>query len=187
MKKIILAAAALVMCISGASAQGFDWGIKAGLNLATLTKVDDAKMKPSMYAGVFANFMVIDDLLDIQPEVLYSRQGYKDGDFYARLNYLNIPVLAKLHILNKLTLDLGPQFGIMLNAKGKEKIDGNTVKGDLDGLKNFDVSFAMGLTYRIISMLDVSARYNLGLTKVNDMGDEKAKNSVIQVGVGYWW
>lgn len=188
MKKILLAAAAFVMCsVATVSAQPFDWGIKAGLNLATITNADDAKMKPSINVGVFANFMVIEDLLDIQPEVLYSRQGWKDGDFYGRLNYLNIPVLAKLHIIDNLTLDLGPQFGFLLNAKGKEKVNGDTVKGDIDGAKNFDVSFAMGASYRIIPALDVYARYNLGLTKVFDLGGDKNKNSVIQIGVGYWW
>ena len=153
--------------------------------MATITKIDDASMKPTFYVGAFANFNVIDDILDIQPEVLYSRQGYKDGDYYARLNYINIPVLAKLHIIDNLTLDLGPQFGFMLNSKYKYKENGETHKGDINGTKNFDVSFAMGLSYRIIPALDVNARYNLGLTKVSDYG--KPKNSVVQIGVGYWW
>lgn len=186
MKKILLTAAAAVMCIASVSAQGFDWGFKGGLNLATVTKIDNANMKPTFYVGAFANFNVIDDILDIQPEVLYSRQGFKDGDLYARLNYINIPILAKLHLIDNLTLDLGPQFGIMLNSKAKAKINGTTIKSDIDGMKNFDVSFAMGLSYRIIPALDVNTRYNLGLTKLNDDWD-KAKNGVVQIGVGYWW
>ena len=66
MKKILLTAAAAVMCIASVSAQGFDWGFKGGLNLATITKIDDASMKPTFYVGAFANFNVIDDILDIQ-------------------------------------------------------------------------------------------------------------------------
>ncbi len=186
MKKIILAAAALAMCCATTlSAQSFDWGIKGGLNLADVTKFDDAGMKPTFYVGAFANFQVIDDILDIQPELVYSRQGWKDGDIYGRLNYLNIPVLAKLHLADKLTLDLGPQFGILLDAKTKVEINGSSVKRDIDDVKNFDVSFAMGLSYRVIHAMDISARYNLGLTKLGDHSD--SKNSVIQLGVGYWW
>ena len=191
MKKILLAAVAFVACsVATVSAQSVEWGIKAGLNLSNVTHVDDAKMKPSVNAGVFANFMVIDDILNIQPEVLYSRQGWKlkegDVDVYGRLNYINIPVLAKLNIIDNLTLDLGPQFGFLLDAKTKAKADGETVKVDIDGAKNFDVSFAMGASYRIIPALDVYARYNLGLTKVFDTDGDKIKNSVIQIGVGFW-
>lgn len=189
MKKIILAAAALLMCSYGASAQYIGWGVKAGLNVSTITDSDgDAKMKPSIYAGVFAEFMLVDDLLSIQPEVVYSRQGNKykvDGDnFYNRLNYLNVPVMFKLYLINGLSLDLGPQFGFMINSKAVYKGDA-TVKEDIDGLKNFDVSFDMGLSYRFIPQMDVTARYNLGLTKVADIGGAKSKNGVIQVGLGY--
>lgn len=200
MKKIILAAAALLMCSYGASAQYIGWGVKAGMNLATITKADDAKMKPSIYAGVFAEFMLVDDLLSIQPEVVYSRQGlkFKDitvgyengntskGDLYGRLNYLNIPIMFKLYLIDGLSLDLGPQFGFLLNAKDRVKVDGGTnFTEDGEGQKNFDVSFDMGLSYRFIPQMDVTARYNLGLTKVYDVDGSKNKNSVIQIGLGY--
>lgn len=191
MKKIIFAAAALVMCTATLSAQNFDWGIKGGMNLANLTKIDDSKVKPSIFIGGFANFEVIDNLLSIQPEVLYSRQGayFKEGGVkeWRRLNYLNIPIMCKLELIDNLTLDLGPQFGIMLNSKAKIKDGGTTIKRSIRGLKNFDVSFGMGLSYRICPLFDVSARYNLGLTKVTDIGRDKAKNSVFQIGAGFWW
>lgn len=185
MKKIILAAAALLMCSASAFAQNsFDWGVKAGLNLATVTK-SDGDMKPSIYAGVFAEFLLVEDYLTLQPELIYSRQGVKDGDMKMRLNYFNIPVMFKLWLVDGLTLDLGPQFGIMLNSKMRWKEDGKTHTETIDGLKNFDVSVGMGLSYRFIESMDVTARYNLGLTKLNDVDGSKAKNGVIQVGVGY--
>ncbi len=63
---------------------------------------------------------------------------------------------------------------------------------DRDALNKFDVSAAMGLSYKICGRFDVSARYNLGLTRIQDDYEidnmefkDKARNSVISVGVGY--
>ena len=188
MKKIILAAASLlVICSYSASAQFKDCGIKTGLNLSTITKVDDTKMKPSIYAGIFAEFTLIDDMLGIQPELLYSRQGWKssieDVDVHYRMNYLNMPIMFKLYLIDGLSLDLGPQFGIMLDSRSKAESDGKKIKEDIEGLKNFDVSFDMGLSYGF-SKIDITARYQLGLTKIAD-AEDNPKNSNIQIGLGY--
>ncbi len=188
MKKTFLALAALLI-VSGVSAQSsaFEWGVKGGLNISGITH-NDLNMKPSFYVGAFAEFN-INDFLGIQPEVLYSRQGDKyssDGaTLYNRFNYLNIPVLAKIYLLDALSLDLGPQFGFLLNAQQKVKDDDHKVKSDIDGAKNFDVSWAMGVSYRFLGNFDASVRYNLGLTKLADSPGDKPKNSVIQIGIGY--
>lgn len=187
MKKIILAAIALLISTSAFSQIQF--GVKGGLNLSSITKVDDYKYKPSIYLGVTAEY-AFNDIFAIQPELIYSRQGAyaKVGGVkvWTRVNYLNLPIMAKLYILDNLSVDLGPQFGFNLNAKVKVKEDGVTATESVgDSFKTFDVAFGMGLTYRIIQNIDVSFRYNLGLTKVNKEGDAKAKNSVIQLGAGY--
>lgn len=184
MKKMILAVAALLM-VGAASAQvpGFEWGVKGGLNLSNVTN-SDGKMKPSIYVGAFAEFGV-NDWLGIQPEVVYSRQGTADGDLKLRFNYLNIPVMAKFYVLDQLSVETGPQFGILLNAKMKNKVDGKNVTADVDGAKNFDVSWGIGASYRFLSNFDATLRYNIGLTKVFDTGTDTPKNGVLQLGVGY--
>ena len=190
MKKVILAVAAIFVS-TGAFAQSFEWGVKGGLNLASITKVDDANMKPSFYLGAFAEFKIT-DFIGIQPELIYSRQGNmmtgtvlgEDVKTWSRLNYLNVPVMVKLYVLDKLSVDIGPQFGFLLNSRVKAKAGGVSATGDLDGIKNFDVSMGLGLSYKVWGPLDVSARYNLGLTKLSD-NSESGKNSVIQIGAGY--
>ncbi len=190
MKKIILLVAVLSLSASAAFSQGFEWGAKAGLNLAKITDEDDIKMRPGFYAGVFAE-KVVSDFFGVQGELLYSQMGAKakfEGETsVTKHDYLVLPILAKFYVLEGLSVDLGPQFGYMLSAK--EKFDGETSNYyDEDGLKKFDVSFAAGLSYKICGRFDVSARYNLGLTKIydfEDMGDYKPKNGVISVGVGY--
>ena len=42
-----------------------------------------------------------------------------------------------------------------------------------------------GVSYRIFDPLDVTFRYNIGLTKIWDTQDNTPKNGVIQIGVGY--
>lgn len=200
MKKILLLAAA-VMVSSGAFAQNFEWGIKAGLNLGSLTNMDmedSNMMRAGLNAGLFGEY-VINDFIGIQAELLYSMQGkgFKDGSnkMIFKLDYINLPVLAKLYILEGLSVDLGPQFGYMVSDKCKVETDGASVTIDMNKveelgeveIKKFDVSVGMGLSYKTRFGLDVFARYNLGLNtwiKANG-SDEKSKNGVIQVGAGY--
>lgn len=187
MKKLILIAALVVMSASAAMAQA-SWGLKGGLNLANITS-SDAEMKPSIYAGAFAEWR-LGSVVAISPELIYSRQGSKDSfegaDLKLRLNYLNLPVMVKLYLTSNdaLSLDLGPQFGYLLNAKDWVKVDGDSSSEDVkDWMNSVDVSFGAGLTYNLGSKMFVQGRYNIGLTEVFDDGDGE-RNGVIQLGVG---
>jgi hypothetical protein len=185
MKRFLLLAAALLISTS-AFAQNFEWGVKAGLNLATSTKSEGmAKMKPSLYAGAFVE-LKLGDFVGIQPELVYSRQGFnvKEAGETAnyRMNYLNLPILAKLYVLENLSLDLGPQFGYMIGSKFA--YDGESIETGVE-MNDFDVSFGVGLSYKIAEKFDISARYNLGLTNWAKDDAANSKNSVIQIGVGY--
>ncbi len=200
MKKIFLLVACVCMAV-GVYAQP-QFGVKAGLNLSNISNADmgdvKSKMKPSFYAGVFADFQVV-DFMSISPELIYSRQGnyYKDsyeGETYKtwnRLNYLNIPVMFKFTFVKGLSVDVGPQFGFNLNGKTKDKWDYEGESGDSknsisDNIKTFDFGLNFGLSYMITEKIDVAARYNLGLTDVykNNQGDA-CRNGVLQIGVGY--
>ena len=218
MKKILLLVAVATLA-TGAFAQGkgIEWGVKAGLNLSSLSNSDlsgsipiedvgnitvdaSSKMKPSFYVGFFVDFP-ISDFFSIQPELLYSRQGsfYKtnvsvggmsgDMKLWMRYDYLNIPILAKLYVAEKLSIDVGPQFGIMVYHGVKAKIEdsSSTKKGDTGDYNTFDVSAALGLTYKVCRNIDISARYTLGFTDIfkDNSGGDKVKNGVIQIGAGY--
>ena len=189
MKKSLLLLAAFLMLGTAAKAQqweGWSYGLKGGLNFANVTGDDNGKMKFSFNLGAFAEYR-INDFIGIQPELVYSRQGAYEKNSgvksWARMNYLNIPILAKLYVLENLSVDLGPQVGILLNSKAKWKEGGESGKRDIPDMKGADISFAMGLSYRIDYNWDVNFRYNLGLTDINKNGD--GKNGVIQLGVGY--
>lgn len=188
MKKIILAATALLFS-TGAFAQHFEYGAKTGLSFAKMTKFEDTGFKTGIYAGAFAEY-VINDFVGVQAELLYSMQGarWEAGNELLRYKfcYVNLPIFAKIYVSKGLSVDLGPQFGYMVSAKIKFKDEVSSVTNNVydDGnLKKFDISAAIGLSYKFAYGLEASARYNLGLTKVIE--SKSSKNSVFQIGLGY--
>ena len=84
-----------------------------------------------------------------------------------RANYLNIPVLAKLYVLDELSVVLGPEFGFALNSKEKYKDGDTTGKHKMNDINTLAVNFAIGLSYNWDDFM-FSARYNLGLINAFD-------------------
>ncbi|QHL87142.1 outer membrane beta-barrel protein [Nibribacter ruber] len=181
MKRMILLGAFALISVVGAQAQT-NFGIKVGLNVANIG--GDAKNtdpRTGVHAGFFAT-APISDRFAIQPEVLYSQQGYKSGKSTFTLHYLNIPLIFKGTISGGFHLQVGPQFGILLDAKQKV---GNTTYDISDNLNKYDGAVALGLGYDL-SRLQVSARYNLGLSDIADgnIKGESYPNNVFQLSVG---
>ena len=176
----------LILAISLFGINGFaQFGVKAGANFATLTGDDteDAKMRVAFYAGVLYNIM-INEMFSFQPELVYSSQGAKfEGSDDARivLNYLNLTGLFRYNTQSGFWLGTGPQFGLLLSAKGKQGSASVDVK---EFFKSTDIAWAFALGYQLQSGLGFYARYNLGLGNIDDTGG-KLKNSVIQAGLRY--
>jgi len=201
MKKIILSAAMLLAIGFSAKAQDIKFGVKAGLNVATLTgeSGNDVKSRTGFHAGVVAEFKVTQHF-SIQPELLYSEQGdkekgfsYADGyylDYTAttKLDYINLPVLAKYYIIEGFSIEAGPQVGFLVNSKVEGQISGEangTIDSDIKSqVKSVDFGLVGGLAYDFPKGLFFQARYNAGISKVNQ-GYGKAKNGVMQFSVGY--
>lgn len=163
------------------------FGIKGGVNLATVTgsDFDSPDSRTSFHVGVVGE-MPVADILSIQAEVLYSGQGFNfepipGGDKAEfQLDYINVPVLAKVYVFKGLSLEVGPQFGFLVN----EKIDFKSGEDiELDSAKKFDVGVAGGLTFQTDMGLFASGRYVYGVTDIYD--DANIKNSVFQIGLGY--
>ena len=132
---------------------------------------------------------MISDQFAIQPELLYSTQGVKldfegeEGDL--KLDYINIPIMFKYYVADAFSLELGPQIGFLVSADGKS--DGVSV--DIkDETKSVDVSLGFGASYNFAEKFMLGARYNLGLTRVQEdvfPGESEWKNSVFQISLGY--
>ena len=212
MKKVLFSAVVFFTVIS--NAQDIKFGAKVGLNISNFSgDVTDSKSLIGAQLGGFAEIS-ISDKFAIQPELLFSMQGAKSeysesiiGDSYReesklKLNYLNIPILAKYYVGDKFAVLAGPQFGILMSAKENYDIT-ETIAGTTDSYsgsadakdfyKTLAVSFNIGAAFSITENIFVDARYNLGLSSIakdftDEFGDSTSadiKNNVIQFSVGY--
>lgn len=181
MKRLLLILIAPVLS-TGLLAQNAQWGAKAGLNLAKET-VDNGstKVRPGIYLGLFAEFPIAPKA-DFQPELLYSMQGAKYYGQTDRFDYLTLPAIFKIYLYERaLSMDVGLQFGYLVNAKYD---NGSTIVNVYDNVDNkFDLSFCFGLSYKIDQKLDASLRFASGLTKISDRTGHK--NSLFQLGLGH--
>lgn len=207
MKKIIFTAAA-VFAFVFANAQDIKFGVKAGVGASTLSgDVENADAKFSGHVGGFAEFKF--DKFAIQPEIQFSLQGaewelydyWSEGDYYsskieANLVYLNVPIIAKYYVMDKVSVEFGPQIGILLSAKadytytnsGYYDYDVDSSDENIrDDLKTIDFGLNFGGAYHLNKNMAVGLRYTLGLTDINDMpyDNSKVKNQVLQASFAY--
>lgn len=187
MKNVFVALVAIAIT-TGAMAQGrTTFGLKAGVNIATLKLSSDANLDPrvGLYAGGLAHIHVSPNFA-IQPEVVYSAQGFRDingSDVKWKLDYVNIPVMVQYMFDNGFRLETGPQLGLLASAKAESGTTETSLKNDIKGT---DVSWGFGLGYLTHSQVGISARYNLGLSNINERNNnDPVKNRVFQLGLFY--
>ncbi|MBT8324478.1 MAG: PorT family protein [Winogradskyella sp.] len=192
MKNLILLTVLTFFTLTPVIAQ-VSFGAKAGVNFSDITgpDVDSFTGRTGLFFGAIAEIDICESWA-LQPELLYSSQGsdYEDpGDTgTAKVDYINLPIIAKYYVADGLSIEAGPQFGFLTSAKFE--FDGGE-EDFKDDLKSIDFGVNFGLGYKLDNGLNFSARYNLGLTDANDSedldGGAEYKNSVIQVGVGFFF
>ena len=194
MKNLCLTLFALLVMTS-INAQGVKAGVKAGMNIPTITgdNTDNLSSFVTYHVGAFANIEV-SDTFSIQPECMFSCQGAEytesegyDGEFV--LGYLNVPVMASLEVAEGFSVQAGPQIGILLSAE--DKYENEFESGEEDAkefFKDIDFGVNFGASYEFANGIGVGARYNLGISNIlEDDGGEygEARNSVFQFSVFY--
>lgn len=190
MKKLFLVAGMIALSCT-AFAQDMSYGVRAGLNMANVSgdDVDDSDPRMGAVIGGFVNF-ALTEKISIQPELQYSMQGatLKLGDLESdlTLDYLNVPVLAGYSIMEGLSVQTGPQLGLLLSAEQEDFQDGE-MEDVKDNFTSTDFAWVIGGSYDL-NNLNFSVRYNMGLASVGEeVGGESndIKNGVIQLSVGY--
>ena len=153
------------------------------------------------------NACPISEKVEIHPELLYSNQGYKyeGSEFNARfkekanIDYIALPVMLCYYPVKKFSVEIGPQISFLLSNKVKVDYtitsldDGTTTSGSATidhkaETQSIEVGLNIGMGYRITQNVNVSGRYNFGLSTVNKKAsnsDEQDRNSVFQLSLGY--
>ncbi|HSD13018.1 MAG TPA: porin family protein [Flavobacterium sp.] len=211
MKKVILSLAA-VFAFGFANAQDskMRFGAKAGLNIANLTgDVENTSALIGAHVGGFMEYK-LNEKFAIQPELLFSMQGAKseyssadaDGVFAvestAKLNYLNLPIMAKYYVAKGFSVEAGPQIGFLLSAKQKTDVTGtdfftgetfseSTDTDVKEWTNSIDFGFNLGAGYDFTDNISAGVRYNFGLSNVDDYPDstDTVKNGVLSVSAAY--
>ncbi|HSD13015.1 MAG TPA: porin family protein [Flavobacterium sp.] len=184
MRKALFLGLFIMFSIATVQAQKFNWGLKAGLNVSSLTgDIENTKSLAGFNAGLFSEIKVL-KLLAIQPEVVYSTQGTAFDDFEGhsveslKLDYINVPVLAKLYIFNLVYLEAGPQMGFLMNAKqGSADVK--------DTIEDTDLAIAAGLGVSFADKFRANGRVNFGTTDIDKSEDADVKSMTIQIGAAY--
>lgn len=194
MKKLMILAVMMLTAMTASAQQEVGtWSVtpKVGINLATITDSDDASMKFGLVAGADLMYQ-ISEKFGISAGAFYSMQGAKNKikeggvtiNNTAKLDYINIPILANFYVIPGLAIKAGLQPAFNLKHKYKSESHGASYEDDYPHFKSFDLAIPIGLSYEFSNFV-IDARYNLGLTKIVDIEGSSSKNSVIQFTVGY--
>ncbi len=189
MKKLVLLFLIAFTGITSIQAQdGVKFGVKAGANFANLIGDDaepfDLKSRTNLHAGAVLN-VGLNDWLALQPELVYSMQGYEgeaDGvSFDGQLDYVNVPVMVDFTVAEGFSLQVGPQIGINVTAK-EEAENGGEIELDAQSVV---IETAFGAQYELPVGLFFQARYAAGMTQA--INDVSAFNSVLSLSVGWFF
>ena len=174
--------------------------------------------RAALRAGGFVR-VGLTDWLAVQPELQYVQKGatldatirstdpqtdevepLAEVDQTARLNYLQLPVLARLRVPGlgsfQPSVVVGPSFGVTLESETETDVDSR-----VDGLEDDHVTVDTdtpktewgavvggAVAYQLSSgqAVTLDVRYNAGVTDVSpEEADLSIQNEVISVGIGY--
>jgi hypothetical protein len=169
--KILLLSVFLVAASNSIRAQG--WGIRAGANFSDISGSGfDTEAKTGFYAGVFKEIPVIKDLLFVQPEIQYSQEGFETSTKDFKIDYITVPLMAKIYVLKLLSFETGPQFGF--------PISDNIDFADTEG---FVTTWGFGMSINLPFRLSINGRYVTGLS--DSLESFESKGQVFQVGAAF--
>lgn len=183
---------ALLFSAAPAAAQ-VAFGIKGGLNLTTLNVKDPElsyNSRTGYHAGLFLRGKF--DKIGVQPELLlFTQNGDLESSIFGTaqesFTYLSIPFMLKFYPIGGLNLQVGPQFGFLLD--GERKYDtflGSGSKDITDYYKQSDVSVSVGGGYDFGFGLSLDVRYNIGVKDINNVSNgEEARSRIFLLSLGW--
>lgn len=164
-------------------------GIKGGYNISSVSFDGNSETEKlhGYHIGIYGE-SYIGKYFAIQPEILYSKQGYKiidnSGTYTQKLDYLNIPLMLKLYPVKSFFLEAGPQIGFSISHK--ETFDSGFILYDTSKEfepSNFDWGINLGTGFKSDSGVSLGVRYHLGQNDIYD--EDKPKNRVWQIYLGF--
>jgi hypothetical protein len=192
MKANLLLLLIAALSFSNLHAQSIHLGIKGGANVNKLTGQSFTdKFSFGYHIGGFIE-IGIGKKLSLQPEVFVSQiKQDTSSQFRAiynnllgvapsniQLSYLNLPILLGYKLSDQFSIQLGPQYSILMNQNA------NLLQNGKNAFKNGDFSILGGLQLEV-SKFRIYGRYVVGLNNLNDIDKmDEWKNQSLQIGIG---
>jgi hypothetical protein len=183
---IILLMGSVAMVQAQTKARESNGGIKGGYSLAAVSFDGDGEtgQRHGFHVGVYGESF-LGNHFSIQPELLYSQQGYEiknsNGTFTQKLNYINLPLMLKAYASQNFFIEAGPQIGLAIVHK--EEYSGLFSTSQEYNPNSFDYGVNFGAGIKTDSGVSFGVRYHLGLGDLYD--NNKAKNRVWQFSIGF--
>ena len=188
MKTKLLILAIFSVMGNAAFSQKLHVGFKGGANINKLTgKSFSDEFSYGYHVGGFVS--VGFKKFAIQPEILFNQINVDTSSSFStvykfnnvdkvKLKYLSVPILLNYKPVKFVTLQAGPQFGVLMN-KSKTLLENGK-----EAFKGGDFSMLTGVQINIMH-LNIYGRYAVGLSNLNDIDNkEKWKSQSVQVGIG---
>jgi hypothetical protein len=192
MKANLLLLFIAALSFSNLQAQSIHLGIKGGASVNKLTGQSFTdKFSFGYHIGGFIE-IGIGKKLSLQPEVFVSQiKQDTSSQFRAiynnvlgvapsniQLSYLNLPILLGYRVTDQFSIQLGPQYSILMNQNA------NLLQNGKNAFKNGDFSVLGGLQLEV-SKFRIYGRYAIGLNNLNDIDKkDEWKNQSLQIGIG---
>ena len=173
----------------GIAQESVIFGAKAGVNFSSINSdsFSEDNTMTGLHLGLLAE-IPLTTRFSIQPEVFYSTQGTeaevimlgsepRTTEF--KLDYIQVPVLAKFYLTKSLAIAAGPSFNFLV----KEEVDGE----EADFGNSFEFGGTVGVSYNFTGSFFADARYFNGFTDAFDSENyiDSSKNYGFQVGIGF--
>ncbi|MEO6845590.1 MAG: porin family protein [Ginsengibacter sp.] len=186
--KVIPIVVLLFFISSSLFSQGISFGLKAGANLGKITGESfKDEFTFAYHAGAFLT--ISGKKWGIQPEVLFSQVNadtamnfnqviaFKNVE-HIQLKALTIPIMINYNLSKFITLQAGPQFGIILDQSN------DLLQNGKDAFKTGNFALAAGLQLNILK-LKIYGRFVGGVTDISNIENSDTwKVQNIQVGIG---
>ena len=204
MKKFFGILAIITLFTAAPAAAQFNWGIKAGVNLAQKpSDIEDVKGKTGWFVGPMAKFTLPIVGLGLEANLLYSQSSTEVQGETIERKTVDLPVYLRyefsLPVVNKFLepfLAVGPQWS--WNVGDKTFSVGNILAGSQNfseyTLRSSNLSLNLGLGAIVLDHIQVHANYNIALGSTSDYREAtdaalnlvtKSKTNTWQVSVAY--
>jgi hypothetical protein len=168
-------------------------GLTGGLNLANTVDAyngyNSTGTIAAWNAGIFFEVPIAYPL-SFEPEVLYSQKGFtaqlndvNNTNFTSRADYIDVPLLAKFHIVHGFNFLIGPQLSFLVNTTNTYA-DGTTDHYNY-GTTNPLLDGVVGVSFDLNRNVELRARYTIDMSSNYDQNGQDYRNQVWQLGLGF--